>query len=354
MSLRKGKTKNTLESSIDSALLAVEIYNKPRTPFRVENYITLMVIAWTRLFHAHFNNTIGNKYYYKKRNRYILADGERKAWDLSECIKKYNCLNRAVLDNLKFFIGLRNKIEHRHIEKETLDTLIFGECQSLLNNYENLLVNLFGEEYALNESLAFSLQFSKVMTKEQKQAQRNLLSNEVQDLVDYIHKYRSELTEEVFNSQEYSVKLIAIPKVASASRHDSAVEFLKWEDLTTEEKDEVQKLTAIIKDKVVRVEGVNIEKYRPSRVVELVKERGIEEFNITHHTYLWKHFQVRPEKNALDPFNTNTKYCFYNQAHNDYLYTEEWVDFIVNANLSGKLDLNNLNCLTSQDFNDYK
>jgi hypothetical protein len=29
MKLRKGKTKNILESSIDSALLAVEIYNKP-------------------------------------------------------------------------------------------------------------------------------------------------------------------------------------------------------------------------------------------------------------------------------------------------------------------------------------
>ena len=93
MSLRKGKTKNTLESSIDSALLAVEIYNKPRAPFRVENYITLMIIAWTRLFHAHFNNTIGNKYYYKKRSRYVLVNSERKAWDLSECIKRYNSLN---------------------------------------------------------------------------------------------------------------------------------------------------------------------------------------------------------------------------------------------------------------------
>lgn len=67
MSLRKGKTKSILESSIDSALLAVEIYNKPRAPFRVENYISLMVMAWNRLFHAYFNNTIGDKYYYKKR-----------------------------------------------------------------------------------------------------------------------------------------------------------------------------------------------------------------------------------------------------------------------------------------------
>lgn len=62
MTLRKGKPKSTLESSIQSALLAVEIYNKPRTPFRVEGFITQMIIAWTRLFHANFNHTIGEKY----------------------------------------------------------------------------------------------------------------------------------------------------------------------------------------------------------------------------------------------------------------------------------------------------
>ena len=255
---------------------------------------------------------------------------------------------------MKFFIELRNKIEHRHIEKETLDSLIFGECQALLNNYENTLVDLFGEEYALNENLAFSLQFSRVITKEQKQAQRNLLSNEVQSLVDYIHKYRSELSEEVFNSQEFSVKIIAIPKIASASRNDAAVEFIKWESLTLEEKEEVQKLTTIIKDKIVKVEGVNIGRHRPSRVVELLKESGIDDFNMRHHTFLWKHFKVRPEKHAIEPFNTNTMYCYYNEAYGDYLYTDEWVEFIKNAISSGKLDLNNLNYIKAYDFKDYQ
>ena len=59
MKLRKGKTKSILEGSIDAALLAVEVYNKPRTTFRSQAYIVLMIIAWTRLFHAYFNKTIG-------------------------------------------------------------------------------------------------------------------------------------------------------------------------------------------------------------------------------------------------------------------------------------------------------
>ncbi|MGV8878502.1 MAG: DUF3644 domain-containing protein [Sphingobacteriaceae bacterium] len=62
--IRRGKTKTLIESSIVCALLAVEIYNKPRIPFRVESFITNMIMAWTRLLHAYFNHTIGDKYYY--------------------------------------------------------------------------------------------------------------------------------------------------------------------------------------------------------------------------------------------------------------------------------------------------
>ncbi|MEA1961991.1 MAG: DUF3644 domain-containing protein [Bacillota bacterium] len=283
-------------------------------------------------------------------------DGERKAWELSESIKKYNELTEAEEKNLKFFICLRNKIEHRYIEKQILDTLIFGECQALLYNYESTLVKVFGEEYAISENLAFSLQFSRVITKEQKQAQRNLLSSEVQNLVEYINKYRSELSEDVFNSQEYSIKLIAIPKVASASRNDTSVEFLKWEALTPEEQEEVQKLTAIIKDKVVRVEGVNTGRHRPSVVVAKVQASGITDFTITNHTRLWHLFNVRPQKDAEDPFDTNPKYCYYDQAHNDYLYTENWVEFIVKVFSEGKFSCAHLNELTSHelDIKDYE
>ena len=56
--LRQGKARNILEGSLDSALAAVEMYNRPRTQFRVENYILLMVIAWTKLFHSSFKRQL--------------------------------------------------------------------------------------------------------------------------------------------------------------------------------------------------------------------------------------------------------------------------------------------------------
>jgi uncharacterized protein YdhG (YjbR/CyaY superfamily) len=342
MSLRKGKTKSILESSIDSALLAVEIYNKPRTAFRVENYISLMIIAWTKLFHAYFNNTMGDKFYYKSGNRYKLVDGERKAWELSTCIKKYNQLPEAIYKNIELFISLRNKIEHRHIEKETLGVQIFGECQALLYNYENMLIKLFGEEYAINENLAFSLQFSRVLTKEQREAQKNVLSHEAQSILDFISKFRTSLSTQVFDSQEYSIKLIQIPKVSNTSRNDLAVEFINWNDLTQDEKNNVQKLTAIIKDKTIRIEGANVGKLKPKDVAEKINNMGIEKFSVYSHVGLWNIFNVRPKENSNDPFNTNTKYCHYDEVHKDYVFNEKWVDFIYKLLTEKKLTLESI------------
>ena len=65
--LRLGKAKSILDGSINSALTAVETYNRPRTMFRIENYIVLMIIAWTKLFHAFFQSEIGEKYFYKEK-----------------------------------------------------------------------------------------------------------------------------------------------------------------------------------------------------------------------------------------------------------------------------------------------
>jgi hypothetical protein len=65
------------------------------------------------------------------------VDGEKKAWDLSDCIKEhFKGQDYPSKQNLKFFIGLRNQIEHSFLP--ALDPEIYGECQALLLNYEKL------------------------------------------------------------------------------------------------------------------------------------------------------------------------------------------------------------------------
>ncbi len=341
MHLRKGKTKLLLNKSIECALLAVEIYNKPRTPFRVESYITHMIIAWTKLFHAYFHHTIGNKFYYKMKDgrRYKTVDGERKAWELKTCLKHFDDLSECEKANLVFFIKLRNKIEHRHINKEEIGILIFGECQSLLYNYENNLIKLFGEEYAINESLAFSLQFSHLRTNKQLLSAKTLLSKEVKELNRFISKYKESLTDQIYNSQEYSIKLIQIPKISNTNRNDLAIEFVKWDTLSEEDKENFEKVTALIKDKVTFQEAVNPGKYKPGDVLNLVNEKINTEISHFDHKCIYYIFSIRPTSHDgdLSPFETNTKYCHYDEVHDDYVFQDNWVDFLIENISSGKL-----------------
>jgi hypothetical protein len=348
--LRKGKTKTIVDGSRDAALLAVEIYNKPRTTFRTQGFVTLMVIAWTRLFHAYFYRTIGDKYYYKKGGRYEVVDGERKSWELSTCIGKYGKLSQAVEYNLRFFVSLRNKIEHRQITRVELDTILFGECQALLYNYERQLIEWFGAEHVLNESLAFSLQFSALRTEEQKTANKEALSSEVQQIRKFIETYRAGVPGDIYNSQEYSVKLIILPKVSNTSKKDLAVEFVRYDSLTDDEKAEYDRLVALVKDKRVVHEAANVGRLKPSEVTRQVKAARTGDFNQHDHTCFWTVFRIRPrnadiEAGGTDPFETNTSYCHYDEPHNDFVYTQAWVDFIVRV-----LDEDLLSLTTVRDY----
>jgi len=341
MTLRKGKTKYFLESSIDCALLAVEIYNKPRAPFRVESYITHMIMAWTKLLHAHFNQTIGETYFYKEKNgRYKIVDGEKKAWELKTCIAKYGQLLEPVKINLDFFIKLRNKIEHRTIDKEEIGIMIFGECQSLLYNFENELINIFGSEYALNESLAYSLQFSRLRTSKQTQASKQLLSSEYKEIKEFIEKYRESIKEDIFKTQEFSIKLIQVPKIGNTGRNDLAVEFVNWNTLSEDDRDKYEKLTTIVKDRVIKTEVINPGKLKPGKVLSEVNKNSPIKINHADHKHILAVFSIRPYKefgNDSDPFETNTKYCHYDEAHNDYLYQDNWVNFLIGNLTSGQL-----------------
>jgi hypothetical protein len=341
MQLRKGKTKTLLESSIDCALLSVEIYNKPRAPFRVESFITHMIMSWTRLLQAYFNHTIGETFFYKEPNgRFKLIDGEKKAWELKTCVQKYGQLSEAVKSNLEFFIKLRNKIEHRTISKDEIGLMIFGECQSLLYNYENELIKLFGSEYAINESLAYSLQFSRLRTAKQVESNKQLLSTEVKEIKDFIEKYRLNVKDCIFNTQEFSVKLIQVPKIANTNRNDLAIEFVNWNSVSVEDRENYEKITTLIKDKVLKTEVINPAKIKPGAVVKTVNLSYQNIFNHYDHKCLLYIFSIKPTKEDggnIDPFETNTKYCHYDEAHNDYLFKEEWNSFIVGNITSGML-----------------
>lgn len=329
------RTKELLNKAKESCLLAVDVYNKPKTSFRSSAYIVLMTIAWTSLFHATFEKK-KITYHYKKKdsNRYILIDGERKAWELKGCAKEYFKANlkddEPIKKNIEFFIPLRNKIEHRFMPE--LDKVIFGECQSFLHNFETILEKEFGSKNAINEDLVFSLQFAKKIDKKQMGKNQDAA---FQAIKNHIKKFRENLDENVFSDQRYSFKIYLLPKlISNQNRADFAINWVDYDANKPEEMKKYQHLIGFIKERVQPVSNIGL--HKAGYVSEKVKGRLVEKYGelvkfgpATNHHKCIVYYKIRPKKGEPKD-KTKKEYCIYDSAHEDYLYTDEWISFLIN------------------------
>ncbi|KQC12006.1 MAG: hypothetical protein APR63_11880 [Desulfuromonas sp. SDB] len=224
------KVKISLEKAIDSSLLAVENYNKPAIKFKSGSYIVLMIIAWTALFHSIFFKRKIKPFYRKPDSkRFIRIDGEYKYWELQKCLDKYfqSVTQNPVRNNLEFFIKLRNKIEHKSLPE--IDSNIFGECQSLLFNFDNLIEKEFGHKYCIREALTFSLQLfpsTESLTNAIK------INTVAQNILNFINNYRSSISSNVIESGQYSFKAFLIQVSNHQSRDALPVQFIQWDKLS--------------------------------------------------------------------------------------------------------------------------
>lgn len=312
-----------------AALAAVEAYNRPGRNFRTAQFLVMITIAWTAVFHAIFYKTNIKPWYKRKNGRYERIDGEPKHWDLSECLARYyKAAMTPERKNIDFLVGLRNKIEHRYLPE--LDVSLYGECQAALLNLEELLVSTFGAKYTLADFLAVSLQFSAMMPPEKKKAARALAVNNVKTVKEYIETFRGNLPTYVLNSMKYSFNVFLVPKVANRrSAADAAVEFVKVNEANPEELKRLEKLNVLIKEKKIPI--ANLDLYKPSAVVGKINEECRYVVSLNAHSAAWHHFNVRPPYGAAAPEQCKIEYCVYDSAHRDYLYTQAWVNKCIQA-----------------------
>ena len=87
-------------------------------------------------------------------------------------------------------------------------------------------------------------------------------------------RYRNALNDDTYNSKEYSIKLIQIPKISNTTRTDAAATFVKWDTLNDDDKAAYDRLNVRIKDKEVKKEPANVGKLKPAEVVKKVKKRA--------------------------------------------------------------------------------
>lgn len=307
-----------LHKSKEFALLAVSIYNNPYTEFKTYGFIVNLNIAFTALFHAIFEKKGVDYFHYDQQGSPILIDGDKKAWELSECAENYwNGVVSPEKANIKFLIGLRNKIEHRNLP--AIDLTAVGECQSALNNFEEIIVQEFGDNHALTTSLAFAMQLTRVSEQAQIDALKQMQKENYKVVREYMETYREDLNDEIAQSQKYRLRAFLVPKLGNhATTSDLAVEFINVDSLSEEELQNYEQAVAFIK-------GVeNPFRLKPSRVVELVS-KVCSGFNMTLHTKCWKFYNARPRE--MDRAYKG-EYSAYMEGFDGYLYSMKWVKFL--------------------------
>jgi len=341
--------KKCLEKSQDSALLAVETYNKPAIKFKSGGYIVLMTISWTALFHGIFFKQKKKPFYKESNGRFVIRDGDFSYWELRECLKEYfgTDTNHPIRKNLEFFIPLRNMIEHKSIPE--IDSDIFAECQAMLLNFDKIMEKEFGVEYCIKESLSFALQ----LYPSSKSLNNAIVENpNAKLIVDFIKAYRSSITTETLNSGEYSFKAFLIQVANHESKSALPIQFVAYDKLDDAQKTNVNRVATLVKNKFVTVPVANKDRMKPAEVVKKVQtllgnpkiiknKKEKEKFNLDTHTRCWKYYQIRPDSNSVNPEITNSQYCIYDSLNKNYGYTDEWVDFLVEV-LANENVFNNL------------
>ena len=309
----------------DSAILAIDIYNRPVINFRSEGYIVMMIIAWTALLHAIFELN-GIDYFYKGSDgNYMIIDNDKKAWELARCIDNCdnNLLSPATKKNLQLFISLRNKIVHRYVP--ALDIDIFGESQAMLLNFESLITKKFGLYYALNNTLTFPLQVSSIRSNEQIKITKKIQSAHYKELKQYIEIYRHSLSDDVYSDNQYSFRVFLIPQIGNHQKSaDCAIEFIQYDPNQPEKFERIKKDIALIKEKHISV--ANQGRYKPQMVCNILSKKLGWKVSIDLHTKAWKYYKIR--KPGYQATGCNTEYCQFDEPHKDYVYTQSWIDFL--------------------------
>jgi uncharacterized protein DUF3644 len=331
------RTEELVTKSRQAALLAVQVYNNPMMTFRTPSFIVHMVIAYTSLFHAVFEEE-GREYVYTDDDGKPLpaGDGGPKFWELSTCVSEFwGGDTDATRKNLELFIPLRNQIEHRFAP--AFDNAIAGECQANLLNYERLLVEHFSPYYSIGANISVPLQLAHNSDQSRISALKELQKNDYKVLAKHLNAYRASLTDGVFESPEYCFRVFLIPMTANREKTaDMTMEFIHPSDLSAEDLESLQEKITLIKTK--RIEVVNRGKLKPNQIVELIQKSVEPRFRVHDHTCAWKYYEVRPrEKTAV---GCSTKYCQYDEAHRDFVYTQEWVEFLkIELQKSGQYEI---------------
>jgi len=317
-----------VQASKAEALLAVEFYNTTGERRSLEAFVVHMHLAWLYLLHAEFvRDDVDFRYWESRpdgRRRLVRVDGRPEDLGVGALRSRAMAQGNDPVDrNLEFFIGLRNRIEHRH--QDAIGMAVAGHAQAMILNYENELVAAFGTDEGLADRLRFPV-FVSSITPEGVEAVKRLRAKLPARTSRYINDFHEGLDAAVAGDSRFEFRVHLVPQLGPKSEADLAVNFVQVKDLDPSGHAALEKLgkTGLVAKQVKREPVQNMGKYKPQAVVDRVAAQ-VPGFNMSDHTSAWKRHAVRPPSDGDDPAATDPRYSIWDEPHRDYLYTEAWV-----------------------------
>lgn len=262
----------------------------------------------------------------------MKVDGEFKRWELARCAEeRWPDPNDAVRNNLEFFIGLRNRIEHRHTRQDkNLALAVSGHVQALLLNFEEELTSTFGSDYSLATVLRFPI-FVGTFTTEGAEALLKLRERLPANLKRFIADFHDGLTEEVAADARFELRLRVVLEQVQRGVDALAVQFTRWDDMTEGERELVTELgrrgQTIIREHKRPVVGHGL--LRPRDAAQQVAAAIPFRFTTHHFLQAWQRKGIRPKSDDPHPERTDERYCLYDELSRSYGYTEAWVKWLI-------------------------
>lgn len=319
--------RHTLNEAKRLAVKAIDEYNCSTGHYG--DFIGTMVRAWLYLLQAEFQRDKINYRYTGQDGNPILIDGEPKLWDaLRSAKERFPATNDPVRINLELFIALRNQVEHRH--EHALKAAAGGRAHALVINFELEVVSQFGHEQSLADRLRFPLFVESITAPDRRQTIQATRALKAAQTV--LAKFDADLDAGVLDDQRYDFRVRLVPMLGPKTSADAAVEFVKLEDLSYDERrvmiEAGRSGNVITKVKTVPISAAGY--MLPKKVVAAVEARVPYAFNLSHHTRMWKQLKLHdPGWTSPDGGGTVSEFCLPNEPTRQYVYTPAWVDKIV-------------------------
>jgi hypothetical protein len=234
----------------------------------------------------------------------VAIDGRERARETHELVGlawpggRHDGLRR----NVEFWIGLRNHVAHRHLP--ALDAAVIPQAQAGLLNLEGALVDAFGEDFTLGDTLSVPLQLSGFRDPTVLRSLKKLQASLPLDVQQYLSQ-QARLNENLLDDPSYMLRVTFVPAVPSSGRNpDVVAHFVRPGEVSEE-------LGLALKESIVLEKVIHAP--RPSliatQVVDAVQDRIPFRFTVNMHTAASRKLKARPTSNIGDQAATDPRYC---------------------------------------------